>query len=321
MKKPKSRLIFEDLDVPIGIIRASIMKGLGVDIDEMRTKPMIAIVNSHTELNTGHAHLGLLAQKVKEGVYTAGGIPFEVNVPAPCDGIANGNEGMQFILPQRELIADIVEMYVRSQMFDAVVLISSCDKINPGMIMAAVRLDLPAIFLPGGPCAWQIRFSANRKKSVDHKDYHDLVSKLGTFTCATCGACEIMGTANTFQCLGEAMGLTLPGSANVPAFHAEKLLFARKVGIRIVQMVEEELNVRKVLNKKSLENALMVDLAIGGSTNSTLHLPAIARELGFDLPLSRFNDFNRESPRFARSARAGRSGSLTSTWQAEYQRS
>jgi len=296
MKKPKSRLIYEDQDVPIGIIRASIMKGLGVDIDEMRQKPMIAIANSHTELNTGHAHLSLLAQKVKEGVYTAGGIPFEFNVPAPCDGIANGNEGMRFILPQRELIADSVEMYVRSQMFDALVLISSCDKINPGMIMAAARLDLPTIFLPGGPCAWQVRFSPSRKKSVDHKDYHDLVSKLGTFTCATYGACEIMGTANTFQCLGEAMGLTLPGSANVPAFHAEKLLFARKAGIRIVQMIEEELNARKVLNQKSLLNALMVDLAICGSTNSTLHLPAIAKELGFELPLSTFNDYNKKIP-------------------------
>lgn len=296
MKKPKSRLIFEDLDVPIGIIRASIIRGLGVDIDELQKKPMVAVVNSHTELNTGHAHLDQLAERVKQGVFTAGGIPFEFNVPAPCDGIANGNEGMRFILPQRELIADIVEMYVRSQMFDGLVLISSCDKINPGMIMAAARLDLPAIFLPGGPCAWQIRFAPNRKKSVDHKDYHDIVSKLGTFTCATCGACEIMGTANTFQCLSEAMGLTLPGSANVPAYHAEKLVWARKAGIRIVEMIEEGLNVRKVLTRKSLENALMVDLAIGGSTNSTLHLPAIAHELGIDFPLQTFNDFNRRIP-------------------------
>ena len=137
MKKPKSRLIFEDLDVPIGIVRLSVMKGLGIDIEELRHKPMIAVASSHTELNPGHAHLKLLAERVKEGVHAAGGIPFEFNVPAPCDGVANGNEGMSFILPQRELIADIIETHVRSQLYDGLVLISSCDKINPGMMLLA----------------------------------------------------------------------------------------------------------------------------------------------------------------------------------------
>ncbi|HUT52643.1 MAG TPA: dihydroxy-acid dehydratase [bacterium] len=296
MKKPKSRLIFEDLDVPIGIVRLSVLKGLGIDVDELKQKPMIAVVNSHTELNPGHAHLKFLAERVKEGVHAAGGIPFEFNVPAPCDGVANGNEGMSFILPQRELIADMIETHVRSQLYDGLVLISSCDKINPGMIMAAARLDLPTIFLPGGPGAWQIRFTAGREKSVDHKDYHDIPRKLATFTCATCGACEIMGTANTFQCLAEAMGLTLPGSANVPAFHSEKLLWARRAGMRIVRMIEEGLTAKKILTRQALENALMVDLAICGSTNSALHLPAIAHELGFTLPLSAFNDYNRKIP-------------------------
>jgi len=296
MKKPKSRLIFEDLDVPMGIIRLSILKGTGVDIDELREKPMIAVVNSYTELNPGHAHLRLLSEKVKEGIHSAGGIPFEFNVPAPCDGLANGNEGMKYILPQRELIADSVEMYVRSQLFDGMVLISTCDKINPGMIMASARLDLPTIFLPGGPGCWQIRFTAGRKESVDHKDYHEIIPKVATFTLASYGACEIMGTANTTQCLAEAMGLALPGSANVPAFHSQKLLWARKAGIRIVQMVEEGLTARKILTKDALLNALIVDLAIGGSTNSTLHLPAIAHELGIELPLKVFNDYNRKIP-------------------------
>ena len=296
MKKPNSHLIFDDLDVPIGIVRLSILKGLGIDIEELRVKPMIAVVNSHTDLNPGHAHLKLLAEKVKEGVHAAGGLPFEFNVPAPCDGLANGNRGMEFILPQRELIADMVETHVRSQLYDGIVLISSCDKINPGMIMAAARLDLPTIFLSGGPNCWNIRFHPGRKKSVDHKDYADFGQKLGTFTAATCGACEIMGTANTTQCLAEAMGLTLPGSANVPAFHAEKLLFARKSGMRIVQMVEEGLTARKILTPDAIENAVIVDLAIGGSTNSTLHLPAIAHELGFELPLSRFNELNLKIP-------------------------
>ena len=296
MNKPKSRLIFEDLDVPMGIIRLSILKGTGVDIDELREKPMIAVVNSYTELNPGHAHLRLLSEKVKEGVHSAGGIPFEFNVPAPCDGLANGNEGMKFILPQRELIADSVEMYVRSQLFDGMVLISTCDKINPGMIMASARLDLPTIFLPGGPGCWQIRFTAGRKESVDHKDYHEIIPKVATFTLSTYGACEIMGTANTTQCLAEAMGLALPGSANVPAFHSQKLLWARKAGIRIVQMVEQGITARKILTKEALLNALIVDLAISGSTNSTLHLPAIAYELGIELPLKTFNDYNKKIP-------------------------
>jgi len=296
MKKPKSRLIFEDQDVPIGVVRVSIMKGLGVDIEELRQKPMIAVVNSHTELNPGHAHLRTLAERVKEGIYTAGGIPFEFNVPAPCDGIAEGNEGMRFILPQRELIADGVEMYIRSQLFDGMVMISSCDKINPGMLMAAARLDLPTVFLPGGPGAMQIRFMAGKKKGIDHKEYTDFGLKLSTFTCASCGACEIMGTANTFQCLAEAMGMTLPGSANVPAFHAEKQVWARKAGMRVVQMVEQGLTARKILTKEAIENALMVDLAIGGSTNSALHLPALAHTIGFELPLTRFNEFNKKIP-------------------------
>jgi dihydroxy-acid dehydratase len=150
--------------------------------------------------------------------------------------------------------------------------------------------------LTGGPGAFNIRYSMGMKGSILHKDYDDLLDKLNCATCATCGSCELMGTANTFQCLAESMGLTLPGSANVPAYFSEKLLYARRVGKRIVEMVEEGLTARRVLGEKSLENALMVDLAIGGSTNSALHLPAIAHELGVDLPLSRFNDFNHRIP-------------------------
>jgi dihydroxy-acid dehydratase len=296
MKKPRSNQIFDVKDFVIGTVRVSILKGTGVDIEELREKPMIAVVNSHTDLNPGHAHLGLLAEKVKEGVHAGGGIPFEFNVPAPCDGLTEGNDGMRFILPQRELIADMVETHVRSQLFDGMVIISSCDKINPGMIMAAARLDLPAIFLTGGPNSWQIRFKADRKESVDHKDYEDLPRKIATATCATYGACEIMGTANTTQCLAEALGLCIPGSANVPAFHADKILYARRCGKRIVEMVEEELTVRKILTRDAVENALMVDLAIGGSTNSAIHLPAIAHELGVELPVSAFNEFNKRIP-------------------------
>ncbi|MEW6188150.1 MAG: dihydroxy-acid dehydratase [Thermodesulfobacteriota bacterium] len=282
MKKPKSLPLLDDKDFPINRIRQTMVRGTGTDIEELRGKPLIAVVNSHTELNPGHMHLGLLAEKVKNGIHAAGGIPFEFNVPAPCDGMSEGHEGMRYILPQRELIADIVETHVRSMIFDGMVMIASCDKIIPGMIMAAARLDIPAIFLTGGPSTWQRRVAGEKFP--------------GGGNIASCGACDIMGTANTFQCMAEVLGLTIPGSANVPGFHTDKLLFARQTGKRIVEMVEEGLTARKILTPAAMENAVVMDLAIGGSTNSTLHLPAIAHELGLNLPLSRFNELNQKIP-------------------------
>ena len=308
MKKLYSRAIFDEKDFPVSIVRSSIFQGTGVDIEELKQKPIIAVVNSHTEINAGHMHLRTIAERVKEGIHAGGGIPFEFNVPAPCDGIAMGHEGMRYILAQRDLIADIVETHVRSMCFDGMVMIAGCDKIIPGMIMAAARLDLPAIFNTGGPNSMQIRFSVGMKGSVSHKDYTDLNDKLATATCATCGACEVMGTANTFQCATEALGLSIPGSANIPAYHAEKLLYARRAGKRIMEMVEEGLTARKILTQKAIQNALIIDLAIGGSTNATLHLPAIAHELGVDLPLKSFNDFNKKIPTLCGIAPSGPHG-------------
>jgi dihydroxy-acid dehydratase len=296
MKKPKSSQYFNPRDGLINVLRMSLIKATGADIAEAMQKPLIAVVNSHTDLNPGHMHLDVLAARVKDGIHAAGGLPFEFNVPAPCDGMAEGHEGMRFVLPQRELIADMIEVHVRSMLFDGLVLIASCDKIIPGMIMAAARLDLPAILLTGGPNAWQIRTTPGRKESVDVKDYAGTALGLGCCTAASCGACEVMGTANTFQCLAEAMGLALPGSANVPGAHPDKLAWARKTGMRIVRMIEEDVTARKILTRDAIENAVICDLAIGGSTNSTLHLPAIAHELGYDLPLSVFNDLNRKIP-------------------------
>jgi len=311
MKKPKSTPIFDQSDFPISLVRLSIMRGIGVDTDELTQKPLIAVANSHTEMNPGHMHLAVLAQRVKEGIHAAGGIPFEFNVPAPCDAFTEGNDGMRFVLPQRELIADTIETHTRSMLYDGIVMIAGCDKIIPGMLMAAARLDIPAIFLTGGPGEFQIRHSAAMTDgSINQKDYADIMDKLACATCVTPGACEYMGTANTFQCLAEALGLTLPGSANVPAFHSEKLLFARKTGMRIVQMIHEELTSEKILTMDAIENALMVDLAIGGSTNTALHLPAIARERGLDLPLSRFNDFNRKIPTLCGFAPGGKYGTM-----------
>lgn len=296
LKKPNSSSIFDDSDFPISLVRKNFFCGTGYDLQELSQKPLIGIVNSQTDINPGHMHLDAIAQRVKEGVHASGGMPFEFSVPAPCDGMTEGHEGMRYVLAQRDLIADIVETHVRSMRYDALVCVAGCDKIIPGMIMAIGRLRMPAIFITGGPNAWQIRYRPTMKGPVDHKYYDDLFDKFATATCATCGSCELMGTANTMQCLTEALGLSLPRSANVPAYHSEKLMFARKAGMRIVQMVEEGLTSDKILTMKAIENAIVIDLAIGGSTNSTLHLPAIARSCGLDLPLSRFNDFNRRIP-------------------------
>jgi dihydroxy-acid dehydratase len=215
MNKPKSSVLFADEYQPMGLIRGGILKGLGIDDSELRSKPFIGIANSWTELNPGHAHLRAIAESVKIGVRSAGGLPFEFNVPAPCDSIAMGNDGMRFILAQRELIADIIETYMRSQWLDGLVMISSCDKINPGMMIAAARLDIPSIFVPGGTNLWQIRLAPGFSGSINNKDYSDFRMKLLTATSASCGACEIMGTANTMQCLIEGMGMALPGSASL----------------------------------------------------------------------------------------------------------
>ncbi len=294
--KKNSKVIFDDSDFPVSFVRKSIFQGTGTDMDEAAVKPIIAVVNSRTDMNPGHMHLDTLATRVKEGVHAGGGLPFEFNVPAPCDGITLGHDGMKFVLAQRELIADTVETHIRSMRFDAMVMIASCDKIIPGMLLAAARLDIPTTFITGGPNAWKIRYKSTMTDSVSHKDYDDYDDKFATATCVTCGACEIMGTANTFQCMTEALGLSLPASANVPAFHSDKLLYARKAGIRVCELVKEGLTAKKFLTPESVDNAVMICLAIGGSTNSTLHLPALAHELGFELPLERFNELNKIIP-------------------------
>jgi dihydroxy-acid dehydratase len=284
-------------DPLMGVVRTAIMGGTGIDTKQLGKKPLIAVANSHSELTTGHSHLAALGQKVKDGIVAAGGIAVEFNVPAPCDGVAMGHEGMRYVLAQRDLIADMVETHVRSQMFDGLVTIASCDKINPGMLMAAARLDMPTIYLSGGPGMWDIRNKRKRHtKSVDHKDYDDPSVKVSTTTCASCGSCEIMGTANTIQSLAEVMGMCLPGSANTPGFHPDKLRYARATGERIVAMVEEGLTARKIMTREALLNAVIMDLAIGGSTNTTLHLPAIAHSLGLELPLAIFNEYNEKIP-------------------------
>lgn len=297
MSKKNSDVIYSSPNKLLNQFRGGLMKGAGYDTGELKKKPLIAIANSHTEMTAGHNHLGRLADKVKEGILIEGGEYAEFNVPAPCDGIAMGHDGMRYVLAQRDLIADIVETHVRSQAFDAVVFIAGCDKINPGMMMAMGRLDLPSIYLAGGPGQMNIRNAPAFTSSIDHNDYHhDPEGMSEALTCATCGACEIMGTANTFQCLAEALGICLPGSSNIPGWHADKLKAARATGQRAVQLFHEGLNARQILTQDAMENAAKMLMAIGGSTNGTLHLPAIAHSAGAELTLEHFEQASAKVP-------------------------
>lgn len=291
MSKKRSDIIHSSASLEMNLFREGLLKGAGYRAETLKKRPLIAIANSHSELTTGHSHLDRLAAKVKEGILAAGGECAEFNVPAPCDGVAMAHDGMRYVLAQRDLIADMVETHMRSQPFDGLVAISGCDKINPGMMMAMGRLDMPAIFLAGGPGQMDVRNAHNNRSSIEHADYEDdLELMLKTITCSTCGACEIMGTANTFQCLSEALGLCLPGSANIPGWHSDKLDAARKTGERIVAMVAEGLNTGRILTREAFRNAVVAAAAIGGSTNTFLHLPAIARSAGIQLGLKDFEE-------------------------------
>lgn len=313
--KDKSRVLTDSDNPVMDAFRGGLFHALGTDLEDLRRKPLIAIANSHSDFTAGHTHLRTLGEKVKEGVLIAGGQVVEFNVPAPCDGMAMGHDGMRYVLAQRDLIADIVETHVRSQRFDGLVMIASCDKINPAMMMAAARLDLPAIYLAGGPNLYDVRHRADFGGSIEAGDYEDRDSRIATVQCGTCGACEIMGTANTFQCLAEAMGICLPGSSNVPAYHADKLKYARRTGERIVSMVAEGLTFRRILTYPALLNAVAMNMAIGGSTNATLHLPAIAHSAGLELPLQVFDDYSRRVPTLLSVAPNGPWG-LTDVWAA-----
>ena len=287
--KKRSDIISSSPSMMMNLFRKGLLHGAGFNTDKLRTRPLIAIANSHTELTTGHSHLDRLARKVHDGVLAAGGESAEFNVPAPCDGVAMAHDGMRFVLAQRDLIADMIETHMRSQPYDGLVVIAGCDKINPAMMMAAARLDLPTIYLSAGPGQMDIRNTAGQRNSIDHGDYGDdalLLSK--TATCSTCGACEIMGTANTFQCLAEVFGLCLPGSSNIPGWHADKLEAARRTGERIVEMVKEGLNARQMFTPAAFTNAVRMAMAIGASTNTALHLPAIAQAAEVPLAMSDF---------------------------------
>ncbi len=306
--KKRSKGIFEVIKkTPFNYVPLGIMKGLGYEDKEILNKPLIGIANSWNELNPGHKHLLQLAESVKYGIIESGGIPFEFCTIAPCDGWANGHDGMRFILPQRDIIADSVEAMVEAHKLDGLVTISSCDKINPAMLMAAIRLDIPTICVLGGPNMYEIRFDPNYA-GIEQRNYDSFDYKLKCIGCATLGACELMGTANTIQCLIEAFGMALPNASTTPAVSQMKNMIAKESGRRIIEMLKEDLSPSKIITRESLENAIMVDVAIGGSTNSTLHLPAIAHEMGIDLDLDIFNEYSKKIPTIANISPSGKYG-------------
>ncbi len=282
----------------------SLLKAMGVTDSEMK-KPFIAVVNSWTEFIPGHIHLDKVAEAVKAGIRNAGGVPFEFHTIGVCDGIAMGHEGMKYSLPSREAIEDTIEIMLQGQQMDGMVMVTSCDKITPGHLMAAGRVDIPAIVVTGGPML---------PGFVDDK-YTDLVSvfegvgacqsgavsseklkQLEDLCCCGAGSCAGMFTANTMACMTEALGLSLPGCATAHAIDAKKMRIAKESGERIVAMISEGLTARQIVTDKSFENAIRVDLAVGGSTNTTLHLPAIAHEFGLELPLEKFNELSKTTP-------------------------
>lgn len=267
--------------------------------DEEICRPFIGVVNSANELIPGHIHLDKIGQAVKAGIRSAGGVPFEFQTIGVCDGIAMGHTGMRYSLPSRELIEDSIEIMAQAHQLDGLVMIPSCDKIVPGHIMAAGRLDLPTIVVTGGPML--PGFACDRELDLINVSESwmaggETLPFLEEMACPGAGSCAGLFTANTMACLTEALGLSLPGCATIHAVDARKVRIAKRSGAKIVELVQKDVTARDVVTEKSIENALRVDMAIGGSTNTVLHMPAIAAEFGLDLDLTKIDRLSRDTP-------------------------
>jgi dihydroxy-acid dehydratase len=295
-----------------GIERAphrSLLRALGCSPGDWN-KPFVGVVNSFTEIVPGHIHLQSIARAVKEGIRSQGGVPFEFNTVAVCDGIAMNHPGMKYSLPSREIIADSIELMVEAHAFDGLVLIPNCDKIVPGMLMAAVRLNLPCILVSGGPMMSGKLYQDNQVKSVDLSTLFEAVGKTirgemseGRLTemeqvvCPGCGSCAGMFTANTMNCLTEALGIALPGNGTIPAVQSRRIQLAYEAGQQVMEVLAKNIRAKDdIITRDAIYNAFAVDMALGGSTNSVLHLTAIAREAGIEFPLSLVNEISQRVP-------------------------
>ena len=299
-----------------GIERApmrSLFYAMGYTKEELE-RPLIGVVSAKSEIVPGHIHLDKIAEAVKAGVRMAGGTPIEVPSIGVCDGIAMGHVGMKYSLPSRELIADSVETMTMAHAFDGLVLVPNCDKIVPGMIMAAVRMNIPAVVCSGGPMMSGLvkgeetslskMFEAVGARKANIIDDDDLL-EFEQNVCPGCGSCSGMYTANSMNCLSEAVGIALPGNGTIPAVDSGRIRLAKHAGMAIMNLVEKDIKARDIINEKSLRNALACDMALGCSSNSVLHLLAIANEAGVHLDLNIFNEFSAKVPNLCHLAPAG----------------
>jgi len=299
-----------------GIERAphrSLFKAMGLTDKEIE-RPIIAIANSFNELIPGHIHLNKIASAVKDGVRMAGGTPLEFSTIAICDGIVMGHSGMKYSLPSRELIADSVEVMCRAYPFDGLVCITNCDKITPGMLMAMLRLNIPSIMISGGP----MLSGYLNGKSIDLITVFEAVGKyakgkisleelkkIEDSACPGCGSCAGMFTANTMNCLTEALGLSLPGNGTIPATSSKRIALAKEVGIKIMELFKNNIKPRDIAKKGAFINAISLDMALGGSTNTVLHLPEIAKEGEIEISLRLFDEISKKTPTLCKISPAG----------------
>ena len=284
------------------------LQGMGLSREDM-AKPFVAVINTHNEFHPGHVHLDKIADQVKAGILEAGGIPFEVNTVSICDGFTQGHEGMCSVLPCREVATDSIEVYINANQFDGMVLIGGCDKTIPSILMAALRVNIPAVIVTGGPMlpcfykgneygTYQLKEMAGKLLKGDisesEYDYMEGIMSPGP------GSCAMMGTANSMAICAEAMGLTLPGCASAHAVVGKKNRIARESGKCVMRLIEENIKPRDIVTQKMLDFATKVTLAVGGSTNITLHLPAIAKEAHLEMSLERIGQFSYDTPYLAK---------------------
>jgi dihydroxy-acid dehydratase len=301
----------------------SLFKALGLTDEEM-SRPMIGIVNAQNDIIPGHLHLNDVVDAVKAGIRMAGGTPFQFPAIGVCDGIAMGHEGMKYSLISREHIADSVEIMAMAHPFDALVFVPNCDKIVPGMLMAALRLNIPSIFVSGGPM--MPGFYSGKKLTVSNafeavgavganKMGEQEAKDIENYSCPGCGSCAGMFTANSMNCMTEIVGLGLPGNGTIPAVNAARIRLAKEAGMKVMELLEKNIRPRDIVTPDSLHNALTVDMALGCSTNTVLHLPAIAHSAGIKIDLGDFNKISKATPQLVKLSPAG-PDTLMDLWQA-----
>lgn len=301
MKGLRSRVVVD------GIEKAgmrALLKACGL-VDEEFGRPFVGVVNSWNEMHPGHKGFRQIAEAVKEGIRLAGGVPFEFNTISICDGITQGHEGMCYVLPSREVIADSIELVAEAQRLDGLVFIAACDKIVPGMLMAMLRVNIPSIMVIGGPmipgsfkgrslAVYEIREAVGllRRGLMTEREFEEMEESI----CPSFGSCSMMGTANTMSCVAEALGLTLPGCATTHSVYSKKLREAKLSGMQVVKLIENGVRPSDIVTESSFENAMRLVVAIGGSSNALLHIPAIAREIGIRITPDDFDRISRNTP-------------------------